>query len=533
MYRVLLIFLGGATLQFVKCFSDGDFDAFPEICQTMAVDHSDSLPQTSVNPYTVSPDNVSVSDVGNTITVTLSGTRSFRGFMLEARETDRGPPVGVFSLIDSTLSRLQMCNGNDGKAVTQNTNRDKNIVRAIWTAPNPGLYFFRESIPMIPATTPTVTVSSASSTVSSTSTTTTVTAGPEVTSLVSTSTVVPTSVGAATQSNESKTATSTHTFISYSNPQSGQFQTTITEITTLLHTIITHTKHLNGSTQDVTSTATVVSSSPASVPSSNPQTRTTVTEVTTLLLTSTSDPSLLATTTATTTKNTCLNGSEWFLVLLLLSCLCIDGCFSILVKHRKQRCVALLKASSIISEMFSIVAFVILLVFTKLVAASVLTGLALIMGSGQIIVIFLFRGPSCELRKYLCLAFGLITFANMCLTMAAIFVGLVVCKTCSWLLVVMAVYVAFVLFYILYLYFTSKNFGKIHQRSGGMTLGTRQEHTTNKAPVHHRTLTEISSPDFYWYMRILISTLMNTAFTAVLITGIFLCKNAAVTNQQK
>ncbi|XP_066500948.1 uncharacterized protein [Hoplias malabaricus] len=468
MYRVLLIFLGGATLQFVKCFSDGDFDAFPEICQTMAVDHSDSLPQTSVNPYTVSPDNVSVSDVGNTITVTLSGTRSFRGFMLEARETDRGPPVGVFSLIDSTLSRLQMCNGNDGKAVTQNTNRDKNIVRAIWTAPNPGLYFFRatfvenfntfwlrESIPMIPATTPTVTVSSASSTVSSTSTTTTVTAGPEVTSLVSTSTVVPTS------------------------------------------------------------------------------TRTTVTEVTTLLLTSTSDPSLLATTTATTTKNTCLNGSEWFLVLLLLSCLCIDGCFSILVKHRKQRCVALLKASSIISEMFSIVAFVILLVFTKLVAASVLTGLALIMGSGQIIVIFLFRGPSCELRKYLCLAFGLITFANMCLTMAAIFVGLVVCKTCSWLLVVMAVYVAFVLFYILYLYFTSKNFGKIHQRSGGMTLGTRQEHTTNKAPVHHRTLTEISSPDFYWYMRILISTLMNTAFTAVLITGIFLCKNAAVTNQQK
>lgn len=63
---IIFIYLGGPILHFVKCYSSGNFDAFPAICQTMEVVHSTYLPQNTEPPFKVVPDMISVSssDVG-------------------------------------------------------------------------------------------------------------------------------------------------------------------------------------------------------------------------------------------------------------------------------------------------------------------------------------------------------------------------------------------------------------------------------------------------------------------------------------
>lgn len=56
-------------LHFVKCFSDGNFDSDPAVCETMQVHHGSSQPQNTEPPFTVDPDNILVvpSTVGNLI----------------------------------------------------------------------------------------------------------------------------------------------------------------------------------------------------------------------------------------------------------------------------------------------------------------------------------------------------------------------------------------------------------------------------------------------------------------------------------
>ncbi|XP_036435647.1 cell wall protein DAN4-like [Colossoma macropomum] len=221
MYTVLLfIYLGGTTLPFVKCFSDGNFDGNQDVCQSMAVDHDGlSNQDPASNPFTVDPDYIDVTVLGTVVNVSLTANsvgRPFRGFMLEARETNDGPPVGVFSLLDSAISRLQSCNGTAGRAVTQTANQDKTEVRVLWSAPNTGRYFFRATFvenfetfwarkdisPPTTTTTSTTTTSSTPFTTTSASALTTVTSVPvsmlqpdpttvtEVTSLAPTSTTL-------------------------------------------------------------------------------------------------------------------------------------------------------------------------------------------------------------------------------------------------------------------------------------------------------------------------------------------------------
>ncbi|KAL7884896.1 hypothetical protein AOLI_G00076660 [Acnodon oligacanthus] len=447
MYTVLLfIYLGGTTLPFVKCFSDGNFDDDQDVCQSMAVSHNDLASQDPAsNPFTVDPDYVDVTVLGTVVTVSLtanSAGRVFRGFLLEARETNDGPPVGVFSLSDSSISRLQSCNGIVGRAVTQINNQNKTAVTVSWTTPNTGRYYFRATFLSDP---------------------TTIT---EVISLVPTSTTDPTKSSASTQ---------------LSDP-------------------------------------------------------TTTTQVTSLVPTSTNVPTAsTGTTSAKSDLSVCKPGSDWFLILLLASYLSLVEGFPFLMKHRKRRNVVVMQVSSVLSLLFSLVAFIISLILTELVAAKVLTGLAVFLSLCQVIVIFSFCGPSHELCRYttitlkpliklcllvgpevfaevcfhsdirrqLCWAFGLVTFANICLTTAAIFVGLVKCKICLWLLIVMAAYLASdLLFYMLCLIFTFKKPGRISQR------------------ISFRSLC------------LVILTLVNIAFTVALIIGIFLCNYGTVTTKQ-
>ncbi|KAK3566318.1 hypothetical protein QTP86_032352, partial [Hemibagrus guttatus] len=156
---IIFIYLGGSMLHFVKCFSSGCFDKHPYICQTMAVSHSDFQPQKGEPPYKIDPDNITVGpeDVGKSIEVlifyfvlflskvTLKADRGepFNGFMLEARKPGNTSPQGIFALKDERLSRLQQCDGINGKAVTQTDNQEKTEIRVTWNAPSSGVYFFR------------------------------------------------------------------------------------------------------------------------------------------------------------------------------------------------------------------------------------------------------------------------------------------------------------------------------------------------------------------------------------------------------
>ncbi|XP_047655733.1 uncharacterized protein LOC113655713 isoform X2 [Tachysurus fulvidraco] len=144
---IIFIYLGGSMLHFVKCYSSGNFDSIPVICQTMAVDHDNAQPQETEPPFKVDPDNITIGpeDVEKPIDVTLKADQgqSFKGFMLEARKPGDTTPQGSFVLTNPDLSRLQKCNGANGKAVTQTDNRRKTEIKVIWSASESGIYFFR------------------------------------------------------------------------------------------------------------------------------------------------------------------------------------------------------------------------------------------------------------------------------------------------------------------------------------------------------------------------------------------------------
>ncbi|KAG7332506.1 hypothetical protein KOW79_004340 [Hemibagrus wyckioides] len=113
----------------------------------MAVKHGSAKPQEGESPYKIDPDNITVvpEDVGKPIKVTLRADigESFNGFMLEARKPGDTNPQGTFSLKEESLTRLQECDGINGKAVTQTNNRKKTLITITWSASETGIYFFR------------------------------------------------------------------------------------------------------------------------------------------------------------------------------------------------------------------------------------------------------------------------------------------------------------------------------------------------------------------------------------------------------
>ncbi|XP_073766358.1 uncharacterized protein isoform X10 [Danio rerio] len=134
----LLIF-GFTMLRFIGCYSDGSL--LTDQCQSMAIDHGVQPPGQDSIIFSVDPDNVIVdsSQVGTGITVTLSSSGSFMGFMLEARECDDCPPAGTFSLLDPVNSLL-LCGD---QAVAQPNNDDKTSVLVTWTPQATGQFYFR------------------------------------------------------------------------------------------------------------------------------------------------------------------------------------------------------------------------------------------------------------------------------------------------------------------------------------------------------------------------------------------------------
>ncbi|XP_072537787.1 uncharacterized protein [Salminus brasiliensis] len=469
MYTLLLLFyLGGTTLQLVKCFSDGNLDETPDVCNTMAPDHGTFR---NLDFFTIAPHCFIVAQSGLSGTVTLRRQRSyFSGFMLEARDINDNVPLGEFSLLNPEISRLQTCHGSPS-AVTQINNQDKNEVSVKWTAPAPGQYYFvatfvqdlgswfRTSLNLSADCETLINIAATSASQQTTVTTT----------------LVPTSATTCVKTESITSTATTVTSTSTSAPNQTSVSTTITEVITSLVTSLATSTAFTTSPDNTTAKATT----PVSIATSD-------------------------LTTVSTARQNCTYskfGTDCILVLLLLSYLFLAEVFLLLVKHRKRKCLVAMKVCSILSVVLSTVAFILLLVFTKLVVAQVLTGLAVLLNLLQIIMIFLFRGPSHELlfrRRHFCWAFGLFAFVNFCLISAAIFVGLWFFKNqCLWLLIVMAVYLACdLLFFLYFSNFACKALEPLHRK---MTLGS------------------------CYLVSLIIIILLNVAFTIALIAGIFVC----------
>ncbi|TRY76054.1 hypothetical protein DNTS_031958 [Danionella cerebrum] len=136
----LLVLFGFTMVKMINCFTDGTF--LESVCQTMEIMH-DLYPESSPVPFRVTPEELSVgpSQVGTSFSVTLTADseRSFRGFMLEARQCDNCAPAGTFSGIDTSLSVL-ICSD---QAVAQFDSTEKTVVTVSWRPTAAGQYFFR------------------------------------------------------------------------------------------------------------------------------------------------------------------------------------------------------------------------------------------------------------------------------------------------------------------------------------------------------------------------------------------------------
>ncbi|XP_029505665.2 uncharacterized protein LOC115120828 [Oncorhynchus nerka] len=94
-----------------------------------------STGQSSSSPYTVTV-NQTTYQPGDTIQVTLSGTFTYKGFLLEAHEEGQNKAVGTFSLGSGTGIVLVPCNGIAASGVSQSNNQPRSSITVTWTAPS-------------------------------------------------------------------------------------------------------------------------------------------------------------------------------------------------------------------------------------------------------------------------------------------------------------------------------------------------------------------------------------------------------------
>ncbi|XP_062335501.1 putative ferric-chelate reductase 1 isoform X1 [Osmerus eperlanus] len=120
----------------VSGFSNGKVS---QACGDMVPVHgSESSPLPA--PYNISV-HTSTFGPGDNITVTLSvaisGSGYFKGFLMEAREAGNptASPVGSFILVNPAVSQLLRCGRTQGSAVSHTSDSKKTEVQALWECP--------------------------------------------------------------------------------------------------------------------------------------------------------------------------------------------------------------------------------------------------------------------------------------------------------------------------------------------------------------------------------------------------------------
>ncbi|XP_029385533.1 putative ferric-chelate reductase 1 [Echeneis naucrates] len=129
MDRMVLLLLCAAPV--VRCFSSG---LVTGSCVDMLPNHSGLSPQTDPAPFSVTTDHSNYTH-GEEVKVHLQalGSKSFTGFLLQAREEGGQSPVGSFSLT-TEAAQLLLCSQRPNSAVSHRSESVKMSIQAIWRA---------------------------------------------------------------------------------------------------------------------------------------------------------------------------------------------------------------------------------------------------------------------------------------------------------------------------------------------------------------------------------------------------------------
>ncbi|XP_056628798.1 uncharacterized protein LOC130440034 isoform X2 [Triplophysa dalaica] len=465
---ILSLLFGCAMLQLIRCYSDGTL--LEGECQGMNINH-DRPEQNSESPFTVDPESKTFSDsyVGSNISVRLLTKSSpFIGFMLEAFECEGCEPVGTFSLTDLSSAVLLNCNGHSGRAVSHKNNLEKYSITVKWHVPAPGTFHFRAAV------TQTYRVFWLRKPIQAT------TVAPKTTTQGIPS-ETPITTDAATTTNNTVSTLGT-TAITTAETNAGT--TTITAAETNA-TNNAGTTTITASETNATNNAGTTTITAAETNATNNAGTTTITA------SETNATSNAGTTTITASETNATSNAvtplcpvpmdyvfqRWVLALLLFSRLCFLGGWSVQFNTSVRRNVG--KIQFVLELASKIIAFILVLIRAKKdpsvrqcagfrVEFTALTGIAMVLSLLHTITIFLFCGPSHELRKcWLCAAI-VVHLLNTCITTATILVG-VWCFQGRWLPILMGVYVMWeILLYLVSFFCDQIEKKQIRRRTGGI-----------------------------------------------------------------
>ncbi|XP_042618006.1 uncharacterized protein LOC122145915 isoform X2 [Cyprinus carpio] len=137
---LLFLSFGFTMLEFITCDSDGSLLAGE--CQRMDINHGKPA-QNGEAPFKIEPEykEVTDSELGKNIIVSLRASAQFKGFMLDARKCDECASAGRFHLIQTEPNNsILIC---DDRVVAQSNNQRKTIVNVLWIPEETGVFFFR------------------------------------------------------------------------------------------------------------------------------------------------------------------------------------------------------------------------------------------------------------------------------------------------------------------------------------------------------------------------------------------------------
>ncbi|KAI4893228.1 hypothetical protein NFI96_025575, partial [Prochilodus magdalenae] len=134
MWLLFFMVLGLSSVRLSSAYADG---SVADACGSMVPGHTGFTPQMTNPPYRVRV-NRSTYTPGESLTVTLEAVQSgtdFQGFMLQARRTAGGAPVGSFSSTNTGMFRLHKCFNMENSTISHASANLKTQFVATWVAP--------------------------------------------------------------------------------------------------------------------------------------------------------------------------------------------------------------------------------------------------------------------------------------------------------------------------------------------------------------------------------------------------------------
>ncbi|XP_028666963.1 putative ferric-chelate reductase 1 [Erpetoichthys calabaricus] len=128
----LMVFGSALFMEPISSYSNGHVT---KSCRSMKPGHKHHTVPPAM-PYSLTVDK-NIFKEGDQIKVTLSGTSSFEGFLIQARDASdlSSDATGSFTLVNPAISQRLTCDGTEGSAVSHTSKSGKIKVEVIWNVP--------------------------------------------------------------------------------------------------------------------------------------------------------------------------------------------------------------------------------------------------------------------------------------------------------------------------------------------------------------------------------------------------------------